>query len=293
MCFYFVIQMALSTFWQCFLFTLFLLIPKLIDSARADRPCKDCCQQRGETGPIGPQGTPGIVGPQGLPGRDGMNGLNGPAGLPGRTGDKGDKGSEGDITAVLKLLSQQSPETLSDLQTTLKTLADQRVQQQQQSVHPANPDMMMASAPLAYPWGQVEITAFTVIRTADLPGHGDAVKDITFDTVITNIGNRFNFETGHYVCPTNGTYYFTFSIAHDRDAMVELVKNGERLVAIHGDAAQKLRTMYTNSVVVELNERDEVWIRLARSHSISGNTQNLTTFTGYLLYPASATKPKG
>ena len=266
-------------------------MPKLSESSRTDRPCRDCCQQRGDPGPTGPTGTPGTVGPQGLPGRDGMNGLNGPAGLPGRTGDKGEKGDQGDINAILQLLSQQSPDALSDLQATLKKLSDER---SQQSVHASSPDMMMmAYAPMANPWGNVEITAFTVVRTSDLPGHGDSVKDITFDTVITNIGNRFNFETGHFVCPTNGTFYFTFSIAHDRDTMVDLVKNGERLVAIHGDAAQKLRTMYTNSVVVELVERDEVWIRLARSHSISGSTQNLTTFTGYLLYPASATKTRG
>ncbi|XP_022107175.1 collagen alpha-1(X) chain-like [Acanthaster planci] len=260
-----------------------LLLPALVVS-RSDRPCRDCCQQKGDAGPVGPPGLPGVVGPQGLPGRDGLNGLNGPAGLPGRPGDKGEKGTSGDMSGILKLLNQQSSDVLTDLQEVLEFLKEQRAQMS------ISPDVMMASPPLIHPMGRIEITAFTVVRTLDLPGHGDVAKDITYDRVITNVGNRFNFETGHFVCPTNGTYFFTFSVAHDRDTMVELVKNEERLVAVHGDAAQKLRTMYTNSAVVELVERDEVWTRLTRSHSLSGNTQHLTTFTGYLLYPASATK---
>ncbi|XP_038073602.1 complement C1q and tumor necrosis factor-related protein 9A-like [Patiria miniata] len=259
------------------------LLPTLI-SSRSDRPCRDCCQQKGEAGPMVPSGLPGVVGPQGLPGRDGLNGLNGPAGLPGRSGEKGERGASGDMSGILKLLNQQTPDVLSDLQEVLDILKGQKTQMF------AGPEMMMASPPLIHRVGHVEITAFTVVRTSDLPGHGDSEKDITYDRVITNIGNRFNFETGHFVCSTNGTYFFTFNVVHDRDVMVELVKNGERLVAVHGDAAQKLRTMYTNSAVVELAERDEVWTRLSRSHSLSGNTQHLTTFTGYLLYPASATK---
>lgn len=252
--------------------------------------CRRCCRE-GPSGPLGPQGIQGPMGTQGVPGRDGLNGLPGQAGLPGPAGPKGDLG---DVLGYLKenLYNEENDD--------LQFLQGQRGPPGPRGL-PGPPGLPVGNMVMDgtsgtspdIPQGPPYLNsaaftpmAFTMVRTYDLPGHGDQTKDVTFDGVIANIGNRFNFENGHFVCYVNGTYYFTFSIVHNKDTRVELVKNGRLLVAVHADTSQMKRSMYTNSAVVELIAGDEVWLRLAGGHSLSGNNQNLTTFTGFLLYPA-------
>ncbi|XP_072032139.1 uncharacterized protein [Amphiura filiformis] len=251
--------------------------------------CRRCCRE-GPPGPLGPQGIQGPMGTQGVPGRDGMNGLPGQAGLPGSPGIKGEVG---DVAKYLKdNFYNEESEDLSFLR------GAPGLPGPRGPPGPPGPGigkMVMDGGGNAAAGNSVAgyqnfaagftPMAFTMVRTLSLPGHGDQTKDITFDTVITNIGNRFNFENGHFVCYVNGTYFFSFSVVHNKDTRVALVKNGDLLVSIHGDAARIKRTMYTNSVVIELIEGDEVWLRLAAGHDLSGNNQNLNAFTGFLLYP--------
>ena len=38
-------------------------------------------------------------------------------------------------------------------------------------------------------------------------------KDIVFDRVITNVGNGYNTQTGHFIAPSNGTYHFNVVVS--------------------------------------------------------------------------------
>ena len=256
--------------------------------------CRRCCRE-GPPGQMGPQGIQGPMGTQGVPGRDGMNGLPGQAGLP---GTQGVKGEAGDVIGYLK--ENALTEEIEDLNFLRgpRGIPGPRGPPGPPGLGVGNMVMdgganrpALANSPSAilqqnYATGFTPM-AFTMVRTMDLP-RSDGNKDIsvTFDGVVTNLGNRFNFENGHFVCHVNGTYYFSFSVVHNKVTSVELVKNNELLVGILGDEKQNLRTMYSNQAVVELVEGDEVWLRLKRDHSLSGgSTDNLTTFTGFLLYP--------
>ena len=245
--------------------------------------CRRCCRE-GPPGPMGPQGVQGPMGTQGVPGREGMNGLPGQAGLPGLQGVKGDAG---DVIGYLK--ENALNEGIDDLDF---LRGPPGLPGPRGPPGPSGFGNMVLNVDSARPLSSLQTcaaaftpVAFTAVRTLDLPRHGDQNKDIKFNSIVTNIDSRFNFENGHFICYMNGTYFFSFSVVHNEDTKVELVKNGNLLVGIHGDTAQNKRTMYSNSAVVELVEGDEVWLRLYVGHSMSGSTENLTTFTGFLLYP--------
>ncbi|XP_071480543.1 complement C1q-like protein 2 [Diadema antillarum] len=224
--------------------------------------------------PPGPQGSPGMVGPPGLPGRDGMSGTPGAAGVPGLNGLPGEKGSKGERGEVV---TREIP------------CAKEETGTQGDSGPPgrgANPDLTGGPPGLAHRSSASYRSAFTAARTFDVYGHSDVHKDLTFDHVVSNIGGHFNATTGHFKCAINGTYFFMFSIGHNRDTLVVLLKNGEKLVGIHGDSGNSLRQSYTNSAIVDLVVKDDVWLQVKQRHSVSGTNDRFTTFTGFLLYPA-------
>lgn len=211
--------------------------------------------------PPGPQGIPGVAGPSGLPGRDGLNGVPGHSGVPGLNGPRGDKGDKGEsCSGCYGSDPTRGPGAFS------------------------RPEQ--ASKPTLSLQNQMFRSAFTAARTFDLHGHGDGPKDLNFDLVLANVGGHFNNKTGHYKCAFNGTYYFTFSIGHNRDTLVILVKNGQKTVGIHGDSSNHLRQSYSNSAIMDLVLEDEVWLQIEPRHAVSGTTDRFTSFTGYLLYPA-------
>ncbi|XP_072030312.1 complement C1q-like protein 2 [Amphiura filiformis] len=257
--------------------------------------CRRCCRE-GTPGSMGPQGFQGPMGTQGVPGRDGMNGLPGQAGLPGSPGIRGEKG---DVIGYLK--ENFYNEENDDLNFLRGVPGLPGPRGPPGPPGPGIGKMVMDGGGNAAAGNSVTgyqnfaagftPMAFTMVRTFAHPGHVSQQKDITFDGVIANIGNRFNFVNGHFVCYVNGTYFFTFSVVHNKDTQVALVKNGELLVGVIGDPSQNKRTMYSNSAVVELIEGDEVWLTLEGGYSLSGNNQNLNTFTGFLLYPKPTKLP--
>nr|XP_054755709.1 complement C1q subcomponent subunit C-like [Lytechinus pictus] len=213
--------------------------------------------------PPGPQGIPGVAGPPGLPGRDGLNGVPGPSGVPGLNGPRGDKGDRGDhCWGCCGFNTAGGPSTSNPSTTWWRTLP---------------------------PQSQMFRSAFTAVRTFDLHGHGDAPKDLNFNLILANVGDHFNNKTGHYKCAFNGTYFFSFSIGHNRDTLVILVKNGQKTVGIHGDSSNHLRQSYSNSAIIDLVVEDEVWLQIEPRHAVSGTTDRFTSFTGFLLYPALPT----
>jgi hypothetical protein len=104
---------------------------------------------------------------------------------------------------------------------------------------------------------------------------------IIFDTIVTNIGHHYSANTGVFTAPINATYYFSASIlSHTGEALeTEIVKNGVREVLMY--SYDNAHEQGSNSVVLQLNTGDEVWVR----HTITVGTiiygNGWSTFSGF------------
>ncbi|XP_059210108.1 complement C1q-like protein 2 [Centropristis striata] len=131
----------------------------------------------------------------------------------------------------------------------------------------------------------------TVAFTAALGGGGAAygpfniATTLMYKTVITNIGNAYNPSTGIFTAPVSGLYYFTIfyhaggqSVAH-----LTLYKNNE-VVVITSDHTSASDTADNggNALFVQLQSRDQVYVRMDANAHVWGNDQH-TTFSGFLV----------
>ncbi|XP_069103901.1 trichohyalin-like [Argopecten irradians] len=109
--------------------------------------------------------------------------------------------------------------------------------------------------------------------------------DIHFDQVVTNLGDAYNGQASVFTSPKNGVYVFTWMVhVNTRWVYTDLVKNGVTVgTGFAGDSDYSMAG--GNTVVVQLNEGDTVWIRIA--DHLSGTTivhyRNVSSFSGFLL----------
>ncbi|KAK2897448.1 uncharacterized protein [Channa argus] len=122
-------------------------------------------------------------------------------------------------------------------------------------------------------------------------GEGNTSSDefvsLLFSNVITNIGNHYNPNTGHFTAPARGVYYFTFTgfTAHTESAMrLRLVKNGN-LIVFAGDCATSTDSEdnASNAAVLHLELGDVVAVQ--RAGTVWDDQYHRTTFGGFLLFP--------
>ncbi|XP_048749633.2 uncharacterized protein LOC125661606 [Ostrea edulis] len=86
---------------------------------------------------------------------------------------------------------------------------------------------------------------------------------LTFDTVITNVGNGFHHHSGIFIAPRTGTYAFTWSfrIQNDAHMSTELIVNDLAVGAIYFDAAGGVGGNKAGTVVVHVDQGDDVFVR--------------------------------
>jgi len=113
---------------------------------------------------------------------------------------------------------------------------------------------------------------------ADLRG-GTAItsyeRTLVFPRVITNIGGAYNRHTGEFIAPRRGTYEFSFTVrAHNSNGFAHLMKNLEIIASSYHDNHEH----GTNTVILQLNAGDRVWVKITANADIARTTQS--TFTG-------------
>uniref|UniRef100_A0A3P9MI71 C1q domain-containing protein n=2 Tax=Oryzias latipes TaxID=8090 RepID=A0A3P9MI71_ORYLA len=116
-------------------------------------------------------------------------------------------------------------------------------------------------------------------------GHFQEDTTLTYNAVITNVGNAYNPPTGIFTAPVKGLYYFTY-FAHgggmDR-IQLQLKKDGTVVAEIHdhptnADTADNAG----NAVFLELEQGNQVYVNLV-AHAAVWGEGFATTFSGVLL----------
>ncbi|OWF48559.1 uncharacterized protein LOC110452899 [Mizuhopecten yessoensis] len=128
------------------------------------------------------------------------------------------------------------------------------------------------------------MVAFYAVLTHSIKPVANLIE-IRFDRVITNIGGSYSGNTGTFTCTHAGVYVFSWTVHVDpRYMYTELVKNGVMVgSAFSGDSPYS--GIGGGTVVVQLDQGDEVWVRV--EFHVSGSyiyvDRHTTTFSGFLL----------
>ncbi|XP_070580890.1 complement C1q tumor necrosis factor-related protein 3-like [Ptychodera flava] len=186
-------------------------------------------------------------GTPGIPGSPGHNGLNGSPGAKGEQGEPGEPGLMG-------------PQGFG---------AQGKAGPPGQKGEPAIPANQQS--------------AFSVTRSTSLQAEENIT--IPFDTVLTNVGNNYDKDTSKFTCTIAGTYVFMFSLKKgidDGPTYASLMLNDN--IAVSGRDDDISHDMVGNSVVLQLQAGDEVWLRLWAGYSIYSNQNIYCSFSGFLLY---------
>ncbi|XP_070568379.1 complement C1q and tumor necrosis factor-related protein 9-like [Ptychodera flava] len=233
---------------------------------------------KGQHGQIGSKGVKGDLGPHG------QQGQNGVPGSPGPRGEKGDTGQKGEGQIAQKGV-QGKPGPKGDKgEPGLKGSTGQhgltgRKGQPGQQGHKGDKGQPGQTQ-------QINQIAFSVSRTTAL-GVVSQHTPVTYQKIHANMGNGINMGTGKFTCSVSGVYFFMISALrnYDNNMFLCLMKNDEKLPCIYVDhSADRENGSASNSVIINLQHGDEVWVRLASGYALYSNGHEFTTFTGYLLY---------
>ncbi|XP_078026271.1 complement C1q-like protein 2 isoform X2 [Epinephelus lanceolatus] len=138
--------------------------------------------------------------------------------------------------------------------------------------------------------GEVKQVAFSASLLASGSGHvGPFNTDtsLVFRHVITNTGNAYNPNTGFFIAPVRGAYHFEFYIGAGGHAShasgAHLVKNGGHTVGTWSHQSSHYGSS-ANGATLLLEVGDVVFLRQWANTRIFDNENNLSTFSGHLLF---------
>lgn len=210
-------------------------------------------------------GIPGMPGIPGLPGRDGREGEKGQKAEPGiarhnaigpQKGEKGDPGLMG--------------------------FPGKRGQ----SGEPGQPGSSGISGPPGEPGEQGAVgiqqkAAFSVARgTNEFPDRGSIIR---FTTVITNMDNDYNTDTGRFRCRVAGTYYFVYHASLE-DRLCVLLKLDQNLLASFCDHRHHKRQVTSGGLAVYMSRNQEAWLETKDYKGMRGQQSGYSIFSGFLLH---------
>ncbi|XP_059357464.1 complement C1q tumor necrosis factor-related protein 6-like isoform X3 [Carassius carassius] len=113
---------------------------------------------------------------------------------------------------------------------------------------------------------------------------------LVYQKVFLNAGSRYNTGTGIFTAPVKGVYFFSLS-GHNKTSKpmgLRLFKNGEPLIILYNhpltDAGIRYETL-SNSITLMLEKGDQVFVHLLANTWVFDNTDNVSLFTGHLVFP--------
>ncbi|XP_035940425.2 complement C1q tumor necrosis factor-related protein 1 isoform X1 [Halichoerus grypus] len=133
--------------------------------------------------------------------------------------------------------------------------------------------------------------AFSVGRKKPLHSN-DYYQTVIFDTEFVNLYGHFNMFMGKFYCYVPGIYFFSLNVHtwNQKETYLHIMKNGEEVVILYAQVSDR-SIMQSQSLMLELRDQDEVWVRLfkgERENAIfSDEFDTYITFSGYLVKHAA------
>ncbi|KAM4664980.1 complement C1q tumor necrosis factor-related protein 1 isoform 2-T2 [Discoglossus pictus] len=136
-------------------------------------------------------------------------------------------------------------------------------------------------------------SAFSVGRKKSLHSN-DYYQPLIFDTELVNLYGHFNMFSGKFFCYIPGIYYFNLNIHtwNQKETYMHVMKNQQEMVILYAQPSDR-SIMQSQSLMLDLQEQDEVWVRLFKGERenavFSDDIDTYVTFNGYLIKAASET----
>lgn len=133
--------------------------------------------------------------------------------------------------------------------------------------------------------------AFSVGRRKPLHSN-DYYQTLIFDTELVNLYSHFNMFTGKFYCYVPGVYFFSLNVHtwNQKETYVHIMRNGAEVAILYAQASDR-SIMQSQSLMLDLQDQDEVWVRLFKSERdnavFSDEYDTYITFSGYLVKPSS------
>jgi len=130
---------------------------------------------------------------------------------------------------------------------------------------------------------EVAFSARTGAAISDM----DPWQTVIFDNVVTNKGNSYSNENGKFIVPRRGMYVLFVHIMGSQNINeISMQRNDVEIMWLYTPGGARLFGSDTNSVVLELNEGDEIEVvkRGTYGERPFYIHRQWTTFSGYMLY---------
>ncbi|NXO79680.1 C1QT6 protein, partial [Sitta europaea] len=135
-----------------------------------------------------------------------------------------------------------------------------------------------------------QYAAFSVGRKKALHS-SEGFQGLIFDTVFVNLYSHFDMFNGKFYCSVGGLYYFSLNVHtwNFKETYMHIMRNEEEVVILYAQPSDR-SIMQSQSLMLELQENDEIWVRLykrERENAIySDDVDVYITFSGYLVKPS-------
>ncbi|KAK9535438.1 hypothetical protein VZT92_007819 [Zoarces viviparus] len=134
---------------------------------------------------------------------------------------------------------------------------------------------------------KVQHSAFSVGRRKALHSL-ESYQALVFDTVFVNQDDHFNMFDGKFLCQVPGIYFFNVNIHtwNFKETYLHIMHNEAEQAIVYAQPSDR-SIMQSQSLMLQLKLKDEVWIRLykrERENAIySDDVDIYITFNGYLI----------
>ena len=117
---------------------------------------------------------------------------------------------------------------------------------------------------------------------------GNTDLNLVFTKIITNVGQAYSNITGFFTAPVKGVYYFRFTVMDvlsSRSMTIRIVKNGEQVMRLYEYDTDGQQSYLSSGVTLQLEVGDVVNMQLPAGYRLYDNSDNHSTFSGFLLFP--------
>lgn len=133
----------------------------------------------------------------------------------------------------------------------------------------------------------VDTVAFYAYFSSSFPA-SIAHRILTFDKVITNVGNAYHPHSGTFIAPRSGLYVFTWTIRLTLNFYhtTELVVNNNVVNWIYFYPNSNVDGSVSGTSVVHVDQGNDVLIRTSSTHhsgDIMSDANGVSSFAGWIL----------